>query len=213
MHYLCNMHIFGKNKIFALIALCAIIMQGCVKERKFVVDEGLLEKTATENNIGIDYQMPAGFSAIRQGMVDTIAVQEQQHDPFSGRIAAIYVDTLLGNSIVMITDMAAVPAERTENKLDFYFTEFNIGKTWDKVEIQRYRFGDFPKVVQLDMYNDSKYNIKLYFYDEDKARFSVDYLFDTGFYNDLKPFIDASVGSFRKHREITITTDNNETLQ
>ena len=123
------MHIFGKNKILALTALCAIVLQGCVKERKFVVDEGLLEKTATENNIGIDYQMPAGFSAIRQGMVDTIAVQEQQHDPFSGRIAAIYVDTLLGNSIVMITDMAAVPAERTENKLDFYFTEFNIGKT------------------------------------------------------------------------------------
>lgn len=193
-------------KGFAAAIIIAATFTSCIKERSFTVDEGLLEERVTNKSIGISYCMPSGFKAMRQGMVDTLAVQEQQHDPFSGKISAIYVDTLLLNSVVMITDMATVPAERTENKLDFYFTEFNPDKIWDKVEIQRYRFGDFPKVVQLDMYNTKKRNIKLYFYDDDKARFCVDYLFDSELYNDLKPFIDSSVGSFSKFHEFSITT-------
>ncbi len=194
-------------KTLAIAAVAAVLCCSCTKEKHFDPDPYLLEAEVADKQLGISYCMPAGFMPIRQDIVEAWSAQEQSYDPFSGKIAAVYVDTLLNFAVAKLTDMTSVPGERTENKLDFYFSEFNPNKEWDKVEIQRYRFGDFPKVVQLDMYNADKYYIKLFFYNQKKAYFSVDFYFDAYMYNDLLPFIESSIGSFKHYLEVIISTD------
>lgn len=200
------------KKPIAIAAAMLFLLTSCVKERKFTVDEGLLEKRTENAALKISYCPPSGFNAVRQGVVDTIAAQELSHDPFSGKITALYVDTLVRNSTMIVRDLAAVPEERTENKLDFYFTEFNPNGFWDGVEIERYRFGDFKKVVQLDMQNKDSHLIKLFFYGDGKARFSVDYMLPQEFYNDLLPFIESSIGSFQDFYEFDVTVEDNPSL-
>lgn len=174
----------------------ALGLNSCVETKQFEIDEALLEEQINDNDIQISYRMPSGFKPIKKSMVDSITSAELQHDPFAPKILAIYVDTLLSNANAVVSDMRNVPAERTENKLDFYFTEYNPNNYWDKVEKTIYKFNQFTKVVQLDMYNSNSRLIKLFFYDENKAKFSVDYFLPEAYYLDLEPFIESSIGSF-----------------
>lgn len=196
-----------KLRYIASIIVCSLMilcLNSCLETKHFEVDESLLEEQINDNDIQISYRMPSGFKPIKKSMVDSIASAELQYDPFAAKILAIYVDTLLNNSSAVVSDMRNVPAERTENKLDFYFTEFNPSNYWDNVEITRYKFNQFPKVVQLDMYNSNRRLIKLFFYDENKVKFSVDYVLPEEYYLDIKPFVESSIGSFNDGYTIVI---------
>ena len=46
--------------------------------------------------------------------------------------------------------------------------------------------------------------LKYYFYENDKAQFSIDYYFRNSYYNDLKPYIESSLASVKKNHEIII---------
>ena len=185
-----------KLRYIASIIVCSLMilcLNSCLETKHFEVDESLLEEQINDNDIQISYRMPSGFKPIKKSMVDSIASVELQYDPFAAKILAIYVDTLLRNASAVVSDMRNIPAERTENKLDFYFTEFNPSNYWDKVEISRYKFNQFPRLFNWiciipieDLLN--------CFYDENKVKFSVDCLPEE-YYLDIKPFIESSIGS------------------
>jgi len=44
----------------------------------------------------------------------------------------------------------------------------------------------------------------LFFYDENKVKFSVDYVLPEEYYLDIKPFIESSIGSFNEGYTIVI---------
>jgi len=54
------------------------------------------------------------------------------------------------------------------------------------------------------MYNSNRRLIKLFFYDENKVKFSVDYVLPEEYYLDIKPFIESSIGSFNEGYTIVI---------
>lgn len=194
------------RKIFILLAIVATALTSCIKERALNYDAGLLEQEAVNADLMIAYQVPAGYKMVSQAFTDSISRAELTADPFSEKRVAIYVDTLLGNSTVCIYDTRALPYERTEDRLDFYFSAYNANHQWESIEKNIFSHGDFKKIVELDMVNNTANRrlLKYYFYENDKAQFSIDYYMRADYYNDLKPFVDASLASVHKNLEIKI---------
>lgn len=170
----------------------------------YKMETTLLEEVSNSNELQISYRMPAGFKALDKDFVDSIARVEMNYDPFAAQLVALYVDTLLSNANVSISDMRHIPGERTNNQLDFYKTEFNRSQYWTTVSRNDYKLTGFQKIVQLDLANADKHLVKVFFYDNDKAVFCVDYFFAEAYYNDLKPFIESSIVSFSKGYQIII---------
>jgi len=173
-------------------------------------DKGLLESEVTNQELMIAYQAPAGYKMLSQSFTDSVAAQEIAADPFSERRMTIYLDTLIANATMCLYDMRQIPYERTENRLDFYFSTYNPDGTWETIEKDIFSHGDFKKIVELDMVNTqtNRRLLKYYFYENDKAQFSVDYFMRNDYYNDLQPFIESSVASFKKSYEIIIDVLN-----
>ena len=154
----------------------------------------------------IAYQVPAGYKMLSQSFTDSIARAELAANPFSEKRIAIYLDTLIGNSTVCLYDMRSLPYEKTEDRLDFFFSSYNANNQWENIEKNIFSHGDFKKITELDMVNTStdRRLLKYYFYENDKAQFSIDYYFRNSYYNDLKPYIESSLASVKKNHEIII---------
>ena len=154
----------------------------------------------------IAYQVPAGYKMLSQSFTDSIARAELAANPFSEKRVAIYLDTLIGNSTVCLYDMRSLPYEKTEDRLDFFFSSYNANNQWENIEKNIFSHGDFKKIVELDMVNTStdRRLLKYYFYEDSKAQFSIDYYFRNSYYNDLKPYIESSLASVKKSHEIII---------
>lgn len=190
--------------------LAVVLLTSCIKEREMTYDKGLLESEVTNQELMIAYQAPAGYKMLSQSFTDSVAAQEIAADPFSERRMTIYLDTLIANATMCLYDMRQIPYERTENRLDFYFSTYNPDGTWETIDKNIFSHGDFKKIVELVMVNTqtNRRLLKYYFYENDKAQFSVDYLMRNDYYNDLQPFIESSVASFKKSYEIIIDVLN-----
>lgn len=195
------------NKIILALALVSIIiLSSCIKERSLRYDVALLEPEVQNADLMIAYQVPAGYKMLSQSFTDSIARAELAANPFSEKRIAIYLDTLIGNSTVCLYDMRSLPYEKTEDRLDFFFSSYNANNQWENIEKNIFSHGDFKKIVELDMVNTStdRRLLKYYFYENDKAQFSIDYYFRNSYYNDLKPYIESSLASVKKNHEIII---------
>lgn len=190
--------------------LAVVLLTSCIKEREMTYDKGLLESEVTNQELMIAYQAPAGYKMLSQAFTDSVAAQEIAADPFSERRMTIYLDTLIANATMCLYDMRQIPYERTENRLDFYFSTYNPDGTWETIDKAIFSHGDFKKIVELVMVNTqtNRRLLKYYFYENDKAQFSVDYFMRNDYYNDLQPFIESSVASFKKSYEIIIDVLN-----
>ena len=194
----------ANNIILALVSI--IILSSCIKERSLRYDAALLEPEVQNVDLMIAYQVPAGYKMLSQSFTDSIARAELAANPFSEKRIAIYLDTLIGNSTVCIYDMRSLPYEKTEDRLDFFFSSYNANNQWENIEKNIFSHGDFKKIVELDMVNTrtDRRLLKYYFYENDKAQFSIDYYFRNSYYNDLKPYIESSLASVKKSHEIII---------
>ena len=194
----------ANNIILALVSI--IILSSCIKERSLRYDASLLEPEVQNAELMIAYQVPAGYKMLSQSFTDSIARAELAANPFSEKRIAIYLDTLIGNSTVCLYDMRSLPYEKTEDRLDFFFSSYNANNQWENIEKNIFSHGDFKKIVELDMVNTStdRRLLKYYFYENDKAQFSIDYYFRNSYYNDLKPYIESSLASVHKSHEILI---------
>lgn len=201
------MHWFMKLKSGIILVLAAMMMASCIKERNLNYDQALLENEIGNNNLMIAYRVPAGYKMVDSDFTDSIAKLEHALDPFAERRIAIFVDTLLGNANISLYDMRQLPYERTEDRLDLYKAAYNPNNQWESIEKNVFKYGDFEKIVELIMVNETQNRRlqKYYFYEEGKAQFSVDYYFRNDYYNDLKPYIDASLASFHKDIQIIIS--------
>lgn len=194
-------------KKLVLTLLVVTTLTGCgPKSKELRYDPLLLEQEVVNQDLHIAYSVPAGFKLVRQSFTDSIAELELKANPFTERRLAIYVDTLIGNSSISLYDMRQIPYEKTEDRLDFYFSTYNPNGQWESIEKENFKHGDFGKIVALDMENKSadRRLIKLYFYENDKAQFSIDYFTRDSYYADLKPFIESSIASVHKNYEIVI---------
>lgn len=194
------------NKTFILATLLLVIITSCVTERSLRYDASLLEPEVQNADLMIMYQVPVGYKMVSQSFTDSIARAELAADPFSEKRIAIYVDTLIGNATICLYDTRTLPYERTEDRLDFYFSTYNANGQWENIEKNTFRHGDFKKITELDMVNTStdRRLLKYYFYENDKAQFSIDYYFRNSYYNDLKPYIESSLASVRKSFDVII---------
>ncbi len=193
------------NKIIlALVSI--IILSSCIRERSLRYDASLLEPEVQNVELMIAYQVPAGYKMLSQSFTDSIARAELAANPFSEKRVAIYLDTLIGNSTVCLYDMRSLPYEKTEDRLDFFFSSYNANNQWENIEKNIFSHGDFKKITELDMVNTStdRRLLKYYFYEDGKAQFSIDYYFRNSYYNDLKPYIESSLASVKKSHEIII---------
>ena len=193
------------NKIIlALVSI--IILSSCIRERSLRYDASLLEPEVQNVELMIAYQVPAGYKMLSQSFTDSIARAELAANPFSEKRVAIYLDTLIGNSTVCLYDMRSLPYEKTEDRLEFFFSSYNANNQWENIEKNIFSHGDFKKITELDMVNTStdRRLLKYYFYEDGKAQFSIDYYFRNSYYNDLKPYIESSLASVKKSHEIII---------
>ncbi len=193
-----------------ILLFAVFLLTSCVKEREMRCDEGLLGNEVVNTDLMIAYKTPAGYKMLSQSFTDSVAAQELAANPFSERRVTIYLDTLIGNATMCLYDMRQIPYEKTEDRLDFYFSAYNPDGTWEKIEKNIFRHGDFKKIVELDMVNTqtNRRLLKYYFYENDKAQFSVDYFMRNDYHNDLQPFIESSVASFKKNYDIVIDVLN-----
>ncbi len=195
-----------RNKTFLFATLLLVIITSCIRERDLRYDAALLEPEVQNVELMIAYQVPAGYKMLSQQFTDSIARAELAANPFSEKRVAIYLDTLIGNSTICLYDMRALPYEKTEDRLDFYFSTYNANGQWESIEKNTFRHGDFKQITELDMVNTStdRRLLKYYFYEDGKAQFSIDYYFRNSYYNDLKPYIESSLASVHKSHEIII---------
>jgi len=194
------------KKIVYIIPIIAIVLASCVKERNLRYDDGLLGNETTNQALQISYQLPTGFKMVSQAFTDSIAKQELKANPFSEKRVSIYIDTLIGNATISLYDMRSVPFEKTEDRLDFYFSTYNPNGEWESIEKNIFKHGDFDKIVELVMTNkkSDRKLLKYYFYTDEKAQFSIDYYIRDSYYNDFQPFIESSLASFKRDYNIVI---------
>lgn len=176
-------------------------------EKQFKIEEGLIEESTCNIKLGISFSAPAGFMGISEGYCDSLAQADARQNPFGPRLSAVFIDTLVNNATMSVWDVRCVPQEQLENKLDFYKTEFNLNNEWSSIERDDYRYGCFPHIIELNMSNSQTHLRRVYFYNESKPWFYVDYIVPEAYYNDMKPFIDSSLGTFSEKIDFTITTD------
>ena len=189
-----------------IILLLAVgLLASCISERKFEMEEGLVSEVLNHNDLQISYRMPVGFKAVDQSFVDSISQINMLANPFDRMLTKLYVDTVLSNANVSIYDMRHIPAEKTENELDFYKQNYNTQNIWDTVEKRRYKSNEFPRVEEITMSNAYKTLIRVIYFDDKKAKFCVDYYFPTDFYEDFLPFVYSSIASTQNSYQIIIT--------
>ncbi len=195
-----------RNKTFLFATLLLVIITSCIRERDLRYDAALLEPEVQNVDLMIAYQVPAGYKMVSQSFTDSVARAELAANPFTEKRVTIFVDTLIGNSTVCLYDMRSLPYEKTEDRLDFYFSTYNANGQWESIEKNTFRHGDFKQITELDMVNTStdRRLLKYYFYEDGKAQFSIDYYFRNSYYNDLKPYIESSLASVHKSHEIII---------
>ena len=193
-----------RNIIF-LLALA--LFTSCIKERDFQMEEGLVSEVANLNDLQISYRMPVGFKAVNQSFVDSISQINLYANPFERILTRLYVDTVLSNANVSIYDMRHIPAEKTENELDFYKQNYNAQNYWDSVEKRRYKSNEFPRVEEITMSNAFKTLIRVIYFDDKKAKFCVDYYFPTEFYEDFMPFVQSSIASTQNSYQLIISQE------
>ena len=190
-----------------IILLALALFTSCISERKFEMEEGLVSEVVNHNDLQISYRMPVGFKAVDQNFVDSISQKNMLANPFDRILTKLYVDTVLNNANVSIYDMRHIPAEKTENELDFYKQNYNAQNYWDSVEKRRYKSNEFPRVEEITMSNDYKTLIRVIYFDENKAKFCVDYYFPTDFYEDFIPFVESSIASTQNSYQIIISQE------
>lgn len=191
-----------------IILLLAVgLLASCISERKFEMEEGLVSEVLNHNDLQISYRMPVGFKAVDQSFVDSISQINMLANPFDRMLTKLYVDTVLSNANVSIYDMRHIPAEKTENELDFYKQNYNTQNIWDTVEKRRYKSNEFPRVEEITMSNAYKTLIRVIYFDDKKAKFCVDYYFPTDFYEDFLPFVYSSIASTQNSYQIIITQE------
>ena len=190
-----------------IILLALALLTSCIKERDFQMEEGLVSEVANLNDLQISYRMPVGFKAVNQSFVDSISQINLYANPFERILTRLYVDTVLSNANVSIYDMRHIPAEKTENKLDFYKQNYNAQKYWDKVSKRRYKSNEFPRVEEITMTNSYKTLIRVIYFDDKKAKFCVDYYFPTEFYEDFMPFVQSSIASTQNSYQLIISQE------
>ena len=190
-----------------IILLTLALFTSCIKERDFQMEEGLVSEVANLNDLRISYRMPVGFKAVNQSFVDSISQINLYTNPFERILTRLYVDTVLSNANVSIYDMRHIPAEKTENELDFYKQNYNAQKYWDKVSKRRYKSNEFPRVEEITMTNSYKTLIRVIYFDDKKAKFCVDYYFPTEFYEDFMPFVQSSIASTQNSYQLIISQE------
>ncbi|MBP5318314.1 MAG: hypothetical protein J6Y77_02805 [Paludibacteraceae bacterium] len=193
------------KKILPLL-LALSVLTACIKEREYKLDEGLLDEMVTSADLNLSFRVPVGAKGISDQYIDEYNQRLLQTDPLSPIYRAIYVDTLMGGYI-SLTDMRMLPYELTENRLDFYKTEYNRNHIWDDVEKNIFKMGDYPKVVELIMYNQDETLRRYMFYNEEKAQFYIDYDYPTALAETMKPYIESSLASIGKHYELYINAE------
>ena len=190
-----------------IILLALALFTSCIKERDFQMEEGLVSEVANLNDLQISYRMTVGFKAVNQSFVDSISQINLYANPFERILTRLYVDTVLSNANVSIYDMRHIPAEKTENELDFYKQNYNAQKYWDKVSKRRYKSNEFPRVEEITMTNSYKTLIRVIYFDDKKAKFCVDYYFPTEFYEDFMPFVQSSIASTQNSYQLIISQE------
>ena len=129
--------------IFVSVLLCS-----CIRERDLRYDAALLEPEVQNVDLMIAYQVPAGYKMVSQSFTDSVARAELAANPFTEKRVTIFVDTLIGNSTICLYDMRALPYERTEDRLDFYFSTYNANGQWESIEKNTFRHGDFKQITE-----------------------------------------------------------------
>lgn len=190
-----------------IILLALALFTSCISERKFEMEEGLVSEVVNHNDLQISYRMPVGFKAVDQNFVDSISQINMLANPFDRILTKLYVDTVLSNANVSIYDMRHIPAEKTENELDFYKQNYNSQNIWDSVDKRTYKSNEFPRVEEITMSNDYKTLIRVIYFDDKKAKFCVDYYFPTDFYEDFIPFVESSIASTQNSYQIIISQE------
>ena len=191
-----------------IILLLAVgLLASCISERKFEMEEGLVSEVINHNELQISYRTPVGFKSVDQNFVDSISKINMLANPFDRILTRLYVDTVLSNANVSIYDMRHIPAEKTENELDFYKQNYNAQKYWDSVNKRRYKSNEFPRVEEITMTNAYKTLIRAIYFDDKKAKFCVDYYFPTEFYEDFLPFVQSSIASTQNSYQLIISQE------
>ena len=190
-----------------IILLALALFTSCISNRDFEMEEGLVSEVVNHNDLQISYRMPVGFKTVDQNFVDSISNIGKFEKPFERILTKLYVDTVLSNANVSIYDMRHIPAEKTENELDFYKQNYNAQNFWDSVEKRRYKSNEFPRVEEITMSNAYKTLIRVIYFDDKKAKFCVDYYFPTEFYEDFIPFVQSSIASTQNSYQIIISQE------
>lgn len=187
--------------------LLVVLLSSCITDRDFEIDENLLSDVSNIDDLQISYKVPIGFSNVSQQFVDSISQINVMANPFDRILIKLYVDTVLNNANISVYDMRHIPAEKTENELDFYKQNYNAQNYWDEVSKRRYKSNDFPRVEEITMTNMYKTLIRVIYFDDKKAKFCIDYFFPTEFYDDFLPFVQSSIASTNNSYQLIITQE------
>ncbi|MBO4370170.1 MAG: hypothetical protein J5808_02270 [Paludibacteraceae bacterium] len=193
-------------KKICFIATAILLLASCTKERNYKLDEGLLDEMVTCADLNLSFRVPYGCVGFSEAGIEAYNQQLLQSDPMAPIYRAIYIDTMQYVRITL-NDMRMIPYELTENRLDFYKTEYNRSNIWDSVEKNIFKMGIWPKVVELIMSNENETLMRYMFYNEEKAQFYIDYFLPTQILEGYRPYIESSLASVDRHYEVIITAE------
>lgn len=195
------------KKLILLPLLALALLTSCISERDFEMEEGLVSDVINLDDLQVSFRVPIGFSQVDQSYVDSISNIAVWANPFDRKLTKLYVDTVLNNANISVYDMRHIPAEKTENELDFYKQNYNAQNNWNNVDKRTYKSNEFLRVEEITMSNEYKTLIRAIYFDDTKAKFCVDYYFPTEFYEDFMPFIYSSIASTTNSYQIVITQE------
>jgi hypothetical protein len=185
------------KKLYILILLSSMLLTSCMSDkRNLQLVESLVEDELSNDALQVRYRAPKGFHLVNQSYTDSIANAELLQDGFAPIILAIHVDTIVGGSM-MLSDIRYIPEERINKDIKNYKETYNQHNTWKKVNRISYSNNNF-EVVEIICENDTYILTKLFFYEEKKPAFVVDYFVPLAVNEKYTPLINSSIASFEK---------------
>ncbi len=185
------------KKVYFLVLVLGLFLISCQSnKRELTVIDYYVEDELSIDALQIRYRAPKGFFLVDKQFTDSIASAELLADAFAPHILSIHVDTLSG-ATMMISDVRYIPLQRLNKNIKEYKTAFNQHNTWQTMYRQKIKTEHFD-ITEISSENESYLLTKLFFYEEKRPIFVVDYFLPINDKEKYTPLINSSIASFQK---------------
>jgi hypothetical protein len=171
----------------------------------FKVESGLLEENSCiVPEIQMEFNIPAGYKIIDQSFTDSIAIEDQKQNPFERKLLRIYFNPYTNGNIALY-DIRHIPADKINQEISNYQTAYNANGNYSDISLNLYQSDNYPKIAWFTLQNQDESIVRVFFFNQEKAQFCLEYYISTLYYQQLKNYIQSSVASVKPNLEPQIS--------